>query len=173
MDLRALTVVVMGVAGCGKTTVGQAIAADLGCPFLEGDTLHSARNVALMTAGTPLTDYDRRDWLETISKRIETAQAKEQDLVVSCSALKRRYRDQLRKGDAELLFVHLEGSPALMEQRLNRRQGHFMPKTLIASQFEALEVPGPDERVVRTTADRPIAQIVAQVRERISHEAVC
>jgi gluconokinase len=115
--------VVMGVSGCGKSDVGQRLATALNVPFIEGDQWHSAANVAKMAAGIPLTDADRADWLA----------------VLSCSALKRQYRDLLREGDPNLFFVELDGSRALIEQRMAARKGHFMPTSLLDSQFRDLE----------------------------------
>ena len=143
-----LQVVVMGVSGCGKSTVGQLLADGLGSGFLEGDSLHPPRNVALMAAGTPLTDADRADWLATIAQRLADAQAAGQPLVVSCSALKRSYRDQLRAACAGLRFVFLQGSAAQLRARLDARQGHYMPPSLLDSQLATLQVPTADEQPI-------------------------
>ena len=140
--------VVMGVSGCGKSTVGSKLAAALGVEFLEGDTLHSQRNIALMASGVALTDDDRQGWLELLSERIAQAHRNEQGLVVSCSALKRIYRDILRRGAPDLLFVHLMGDTALLTDRTARRAGHYMPPSLLASQLKTLEAPGPNERAL-------------------------
>lgn len=166
-------VVVMGVSGCGKTSVGLALAAAIGRPFLEGDALHSDRSIALMASGKPLRDEDRQDWLIAIAARIAAAR-RAAGLVVACSALKRRYRDVLRGGNAETLFVHLTGSPVLMRQRMARRRGHFMPASLVDSQFEALEPPLSDELALTVPAELPIEDIVALAaapfaRRRPSH----
>lgn len=142
----AVRVVVMGVSGCGKSTVGAALAARLGVPFVEGDALHPPRNVALMAAGTPLTDADRAEWLGTIAARIAGARRTGMSLVVACSALKRSYRDRLREADASLRFVHLHGDAALLRERLGGRRGHYMPASLLQSQLDTLEAPDADER---------------------------
>lgn len=143
--MKPQRIVVMGVSGCGKSTVGQRLAGALGLPFVEGDELHPPRNVALMAAGTPLTDADRHEWLQRISDMLAEASARGQGLVVSCSALKRRYRDQLRSGAPDLLFVHLHGPAALLAERLQSRAGHYMPATLLQSQLDTLEAPCAEE----------------------------
>ena len=143
--LAASRLVVMGVSGCGKSTVGRVLAQRLGLEFVEGDDLHPPRNVALMASGTPLTDEDRRDWLSSIAQRLRDAHAHHRGLVVSCSALKRSYRDQLRAGAPDVRFVYLRGTPELIADRLRARSGHYMPASLLQSQFETLEAPTPDE----------------------------
>ncbi|NEY31783.1 AAA family ATPase [Streptomyces sp. PRKS01-65] len=136
-------VVVMGVAGTGKTTIGPLLAARLGVPYAEGDDFHPAANIAKMSAGTPLTDDDRWPWLDAIG-----AWAHERaglGGVVSSSALKRAYRDRLRAAAPGLVFVHLTGSRELIEDRMSQRQGHFMPTALLDSQFATLQPLQPDE----------------------------
>lgn len=151
--------VVMGVAGAGKSSVGIALAQALRVPFLEGDDLHPPRNVARMASGRPLDDEDRREWLAAIAARIDAARGTT-GIVAACSALKRRYRDVLTTG-GPVLFVHLSGSRTLMTTRLAARRGHFMPASLIDSQFTALEPPQADEWAVTLPADAAIAEIVA------------
>lgn len=136
-------VVVMGVSGCGKSTLGQALAEALGVPYIEGDDLHPPHNVALMAAGTPLTDADRAGWLDRIGERL--AQAHDTGAVVTCSALRRLYRDRLRSASPGLRLVHLHGDPALLAERIGQRTGHYMPPTLLPSQLRTLEPPDPDE----------------------------
>lgn len=119
--------VVMGVCGCGKSTVGAALAQLLAVPFLEGDKFHPAANVAKMSAGIPLDDADRAGWLQALAGEIGAARARGEGLVVSCSALKRRYRDLLRQADSELRFVHLHGARELIAERLRQRTDHYMP----------------------------------------------
>ena len=138
-------VVVMGVSGCGKTTVGRALADAAGWRYVEGDELHPPANVALMAAGTPLTDGDRQAWLETIAALLGEAATRGEGLVVSCSALKRRYRDLLRAAEPALRFVHLHGPEALLSERMAARRGHYMPASLLQSQLATLEPPAPDE----------------------------
>ena len=137
-------VVVMGVTGCGKSTVGQLLADRLGVPFVEGDALHPAANVERMARGIALTDDDRRGWLQALAQRIDAAQH-QAGLVVSCSALKRAYRDVLRAASPNLTFVYLHGSQSVIAGRLAARVGHYMPPSLLPSQFQILEVPTPDE----------------------------
>lgn len=154
-----LHVVVMGVSGCGKSTIGLALAQQLGVPFIEGDSLHPPRNVAMMAAGTPLNDADRADWLAAIAQKLSQAAAAGQGLVVSCSALKRRYRDVLRGGAPDLRFVHLHGSLSVLRQRMNERRGHYMPPSLLDSQLATLEPPEPDEAALTLDIDQPVERI--------------
>jgi len=157
--------VVMGVSGCGKSTVGAQLAAALGMPFLEGDGLHPARNVARMAAGFALSDEDREGWLQALADRIRQARLAGQGLVLSCSALKRSYRDILRQGAPDLHFVYLHGDPELLAARMAERTGHYMPLSLLASQLSTLEVPDGGENAQRfDVASRPediVASVVA------------
>ncbi len=141
----------MGVSGCGKSTVGGVLAGRLGWPLAEGDDLHPAENVAKMAAGHPLDDDDRRPWLLRIRGWIEGREAAGESGLVTCSALKRRYRDVLRgeSGGADVVFVYLHGTREQLLTRLTARQGHFMPATLLDSQLADLEPPEPDERALR------------------------
>ncbi|MFE3182036.1 gluconokinase [Streptomyces violascens] len=138
-----LTVVVMGVAGTGKTTIGPLVAASLGVPYAEGDDFHPAANVAKMSAGIPLDDEDRRPWLDAIGAWAHGRAGL--GGVVSSSALKRDYRDRLRSAAPGLVFLHLTGDRALIEQRMAERTGHFMPAALLDSQYATLQPLGPDE----------------------------
>ena len=139
--------VIMGVAGSGKTTIGALLAHALDIPFVEGDDLHPRANIERMAHGIPLTDEDRRPWLLAIAQRLREAEQSGRGLVVTCSALKRSYRDLLRsQGAAATHFVYLRGSQPTVAERLARRRGHFMPASLLESQFAALEEPGADER---------------------------
>ena len=155
-------VVVMGVSGCGKSTVGRLLARSLNAEFLEGDDLHPPRNIERMAAGIALTDKDRRDWLLAIAQQLADARAGQHALVVSCSALKHSYRDTLRAAASQLAFVHLHASRELLEARLDARADHFMPGTLLDSQLQTLEPPGADERAITIDAALPAAQIAAQ-----------
>lgn len=137
--------VVMGVSGSGKTTVAQELASRLGWPFAEGDELHPASNIAKMSAGQPLTDADREPWLRKVRDWISAEDAAGRSTVVTCSALKRSYRDLLRDAGARVRFVHLHGTRQLIAARLAHRSGHFMPPALLDSQFAALEPLGDDE----------------------------
>ena len=155
-------VVVMGVSGCGKSTVGRLLARGLSAEFLEGDDLHPPRNIERMSAGIPLTDNDRRDWLLEIAQQLADARAGRHALVVSCSALRRGYRDTLRGAASQLAFVHLQAGRELLEARLLARADHFMPGSLLDSQLQTLEPPRPDERAITLDAGLPAAQIAAQ-----------
>ncbi|MCI0384831.1 gluconokinase [Streptomyces sp. CNQ085] len=133
----------MGVSGSGKTTVGTALAERLGVPYAEADDFHPPGNVAKMASGVPLTDADRAPWLDAIAAWLKARGA--DGGVVTCSALKRAYRDRLRRAAPELFFLHLDGSPELIGERLTGRTGHFMPSALLRSQFETLEALDADE----------------------------
>ena len=138
---RPVVLIFMGVAGSGKTTVATLFAKKTGAKFYEGDDFHPPENVAKMRAGIPLTDADREKWLQTLRRIIAGALAKGEFSVLTCSALKAKYRDELAAGDARARFVHLTGPPALIEERLKARCGHFMPPALLASQLATLEPP--------------------------------
>lgn len=137
--------VIMGVSGCGKSTVGTALAHVLSVPFLEGDAYHPESNVAKMSAGVPLNDEDRAGWLQALASEIGEARAQRRGLVLSCSALKRRYRDLLRTADPGLRFVHLTGPRTLIAERIEQRIGHYMPSVLLDSQLGILEPLQADE----------------------------
>ncbi len=155
--------VVMGVSGCGKSTVGAALAEALGLPFLEGDVLHSESNVARMAAGVPLSDQDREGWLQALAGRLRQAHTAGQGMVISCSALKRSYRDILRSGAPDLGFVYLHGSRGLLAERMAARTGHYMPLSLLDSQLATLEPPGPDEKALPFDVAERAEHIVAAV----------
>jgi gluconokinase len=136
----------MGICGSGKSTIGPQLARELDLEFVEGDDLHPPDNVKRMAAGIPLTDDDRRGWLLAIAARLREAKRAGVGLVVSCSALKRNYRDLLRSAGAlDVRFVYLAGSRALLAERMANRRGHFMPPALLESQLSILEEPSPDE----------------------------
>jgi gluconokinase len=138
--------VMMGVCGSGKSLIGASLARELGIEFVEGDDLHPPENVRRMAAGIPLTDDDRQGWLLAIAARLREARSAGAGLVVSCSALKRRYRDLLRcHGDADVRFVYLAGRRTLIAARMANRSGHFMPASLLDSQLSILEEPAPGE----------------------------
>ena len=162
--------VVMGVSGCGKSTVGAQLAAALGLEFLEGDTLHPAANVARMAAGVALSDADRAGWLQTLAERIGEARLAGPGLVLSCSALKRAYRDILRQGAPDLHFLYLHGDYELLAARMATRTGHYMPLSLLASQLATLEAPGAGENAQSfDMASRPEAIVAAVVARWSSH----
>ena len=168
---RPQHIVVMGVSGCGKSSVGARLADALGTGFVEGDALHPPHNVALMAAGTPLTDADRAGWLASIGARLAQARDDGQGLVVSCSALKRRYRDGLRAACPGLRFVYLQGSAALLRERLRHRTGHYMPPALLDSQLATLEPPGADEAALAIDISPATDQVVAAALALLSPPA--
>lgn len=167
MTHDALVLILMGVAGCGKTTVGQALAAALRWPFFDADDFHPPANVAKMAAGTPLTDADREPWLESLRSQIDRQLEKGESAVLTCSALKQRYRDRLQADPTRVHFVHLHGAKELIAQRMQARRGHFMPATLLDSQFAALEAPQ-DAWIIEI--DRPVAAIVAAICARVEQK---
>jgi len=157
--------VVMGVSGSGKSTVGAALANHFTVPFLEGDAYHPAANVTKMTAGIPLDDDDRAGWLDALATEIGQARSEGRGLVLSCSALKRRYRDLLRTADPALRFVHLAGPRELIAVRMHGRPGHYMPPSLLDSQLSILEPLEADEHGL--TLDITLAPTA--LVERITH----
>jgi len=162
-------ITVMGVSGSGKTTVGAALAQRLGVPFADADDFHPAANVAKMSAGTPLDDADRLPWLQTISQWLADHAAT--GAVVSCSALKRWYRDILREGAPTQFFVHLDGSPDVVARRVAGRPAHFMPASLVTSQFSTLEPLGADESGVALDLDLPVDELVARAYSAVTTTA--
>lgn len=151
--------VIMGVAGCGKSTVGAALSARLGTTYIDGDDLHSRANLDKMRQGVPLTDADRWPWLDAVGQVLGS----NAPVIVGCSALKRVYRDRLRDAaGAPVGFIYLSGSRAEIARRMADRDGHFMPLSLLDSQFAALEPPGPEEALTVDIA-QPIAQIVEDI----------
>lgn len=160
--------VVMGVAGSGKSTVGAALARALGVDFVEGDAYHPPENVERMSRGVPLTDEDRAGWLRALAARIGEARAAGSGLVVTCSALKRSYRDVLRAAAPELRFVFLRGPRPLVAERLAGRRGHFMPPSLLDSQLATLQEPTPDEGAWVCDVAAPPQEIVADLVARAS-----
>jgi gluconokinase len=157
----------MGVAGSGKSVIGAAFAKALDVEFVEGDQYHSAYNVERMSRGIPLTDDDRAMWLDSLATRIGEASAARTGLVVSCSALKRSYRDVLRAHASDLRFVFLKGDQPLIAERLAARSGHFMPPTLLDSQLATLEEPTFDENVlvcdIRNSPQEIVSMLLAKV----------
>lgn len=151
-------IVVMGVSGAGKSTVGAALADRLGAPFVDADDLHPPANIEKMRAGTPLVDADRMPWLDLVG--VALAEAPAPGVVVACSALRRAYRDRLRAVAPEVVFVALEGDPELLAERMGARPGHFMPATLLASQLALYESPAADERAVHCPIEGELGDIV-------------
>ncbi len=153
-------IVVMGVSGCGKSTVAEGISKAASLPFAEADRFHPAANIEKMAAGIPLEDADRWGWLGALSAWM-AAQAREgRSTVIACSALKRSYRDLLRKGPPSLDFVHLAGDPDVIRARMGRRKGHFMPTSLLESQLATLEPLAPDESGIVIDLALPAAEII-------------
>ena len=167
MDKNPL-LVVMGVSGCGKSTVGAQLAASLSVEFLEGDALHSAQNIARMAAGIALTDCDRQGWLEQLADQLALAHRQQRALVVSCSALKRGYRDILRRDAPDLMFVFLRGDYDLLARRTAARPRHYMPAALLESQFATLEPPGADENALAFDVAQPPEAIVRALRTALA-----
>lgn len=152
----------MGVSGCGKTAVGRAVAQQWGADFQDADDWHTEEAVAKMAAGHALTDEDRAPWLERLRQKVIAATPAEGRTVLACSALRRRYREALRNGQEGVQFVFLEGTQDLIASRMAARKGHYMPATLLDSQFAALEVPDPDE-AISISIDQPLEKVVADV----------
>src|ERR1019366_8639846 len=155
--------IVMGVSGSGKSTIGDQLAQRLGWSYEDGDKFHPASNVAKMSAGHPLTDEDRWPWLQAIADEIDRVCESGRHAVIACSALKRAYRDILVHRRSDVRVVFLKGSEALIANRLAQRKGHFMPPGLLASQFKTLEPPGPDEKPVTVAIDASVGAIVEEI----------
>lgn len=159
-------IIVMGVSGCGKTTIGDFVARELGVPFVDGDSLHPVENVAKMAAGTPLTDEDRWPWLATVGSKL--AAAGDGGLVLACSALRRSYRDAIREQAPDTVFLHLDGSKEVLKARTEGRTGHFMPAALLESQLATLEPLQEDERGVVVDIAAPVQDVVAEALKGIA-----
>ncbi|MEZ4645110.1 MAG: gluconokinase [Chloroflexota bacterium] len=153
--------VIMGVSGCGKSTIGQALADQLDCPFYDGDDFHPPENVAKMSSGIPLNDADRAPWLARLAELIATHWQRGETAVLACSALKKRYRDQLRV-NSQVQFVHLAGNFDLIWQRMLSRPGHYMKADMLQSQFDTLEPPDAHEAMT-ISIDQQVAAIVAEI----------
>jgi carbohydrate kinase (thermoresistant glucokinase family) len=164
---KPLIVVVTGVSGSGKTTISVLLAAALGCQFQEGDDLHPAANLEKMHDGTPLTDADRLPWLRRIAEEIEAWRARSESGVLTCSALKRSYRDIIIDGRADVTLVYLRGSYDLIHRRMAARHEHFMPVALLDSQFATLQEPAPDEHPITVDVSGSPAEIVAEILRRL------
>jgi carbohydrate kinase (thermoresistant glucokinase family) len=164
---RPMVVVVMGVSGSGKTTVAKLLAETSGWQFQEGDTLHPPENVEKMSAGIPLTDADRLPWLRKIAETIDGWRAHGQSGVVTCSALKRSYRDIIVGDRPDVRLVYLKGSHDLIRQRMAARHGHFMPPALLDSQFSTLEEPSPDENPIAVDIGGEPKEIAREIAGRL------
>ncbi|GBR70038.1 gluconokinase [Gluconobacter kanchanaburiensis] len=154
IGVRPRYLVIMGVSGTGKTTIASGLATRLGWRFQEGDALHPPANVEKMSAGQPLTDTDRAPWLALCHEWLRAQVEAEQGAVLTCSALKRAYREQLAGEGLPIEFVHIDTSADALAERLKRREGHFMPASLLPSQLATLEVPGDDEPVIRVSGEK-------------------
>lgn len=157
-----LSIIMMGPCGCGKTEIGTLLAKELGVPFLNGDDFHPEENKKKMGSGIPLTDEDRWPWLRRLAGEIRRRK-QDTGCCVECSALRRVYREVLREGDPDLIFVYLRGSKSLLLQRLNDRKGHFMKPGMLDSQLAILEEPGEDENAIAVSIDATPEMIVGQV----------
>jgi gluconokinase len=167
-DAAPHALIVMGVSGSGKTTIGEELARRIGWRYEDADTFHPSNNVAKMSAGQPLTDEDRWPWLRAIADEIDRASAAGERVVIGCSALRRVYRDVLVHGRHDIGIVYLQGTQALIAGRLGERKGHFMPPGLLTSQFGTLEPPAPDEHAVTVSIDAPAGTIVDNILKQLS-----
>ncbi len=167
---RLTSLVLMGPAGAGKSTVMAALAERLGWPALEGDELHGPQNVAKLAAGIPLTDADREPWLEAISAWIGDREKERRSSLTACSALRRRYRDQLRRGHPWIWFVHLDVPRAVLKTRMEGRVGHFMPPAQLDSQLQTLEPLEPDEPGTTLSAVEPPSVLAERIVETLRLE---
>jgi len=154
--------VLMGVSGCGKSTVGAALAARLDCPFYDGDDFHPPQNVAKMSRGVPLSDADREPWLDQLHNLIRQQLERGETAVLACSALKKRYREHLRQGSGGVQFVYLRGDFDLIWRRLKSRRGHYMKADMLRSQFRALEEPDADEAII-VDVQHDVSTIIEQL----------
>lgn len=160
----ARRIVVMGVSGCGKSTIGALVATELGLPFTDGDSLHPLENIAKMAAGIPLDDADRAPWLAVVGRELASSA---NGLVVACSALKRSYREAILAEAPDAVFLHLDGSREVLASRMEGRSGHFMPAALLDSQLAALEAPGDDEPAVVIDISAPVDALVGDAVVRL------
>lgn len=162
----SVALIVMGVAGSGKSTVGRALATALHCRFFDGDDYHPPGNVALMAQGTPLTDVERGPWLDRLAALIADRLTQGETTVIACSALKRAYRNRLRVDPERVRFIYLHGSEPLLWERIAARSGHFMRPEMLRSQLETLEPPV--DEAIWVSIDQPVpAQVAAIVRSRL------
>ncbi len=157
------SIILMGVSGSGKSTIGAAVAREIKAKFIDGDDLHPRANIQKMASGQPLNDEDRAPWLQRLNDAAYSLNHKNENGIIVCSALKRRYRDLLRKDNDNMVFIYLKGSFEVILARLQARSGHFMPTELLKSQFEALEEPGADEKdVICVDIDTDVEGVVGR-----------
>lgn len=157
------SIILMGVSGSGKSTIGAAVAREIKAKFIDGDDLHPRANIQKMASGQPLNDEDRAPWLQRLNDAAYSLNHKNESGIIVCSALKRRYRDLLRKDNDNMVFIYLKGSFETIMARLQARSGHFMPTDLLKSQFDALEEPGADEKdVICVDIDTDVEGVVGR-----------
>lgn len=161
--MLAKSIVVMGVSGSGKTTVGEMLASEIKAKFIDGDDLHPKANILKMANGEALDDDDREPWLERIRDALFSLQNKNERGVIACSALKKKYREKIREGNEHIRFIYLEGTMETIVSRISQRNGHFMKTNLVSSQFEALEPPVDELDVITINIDQDIYDIIKQV----------
>ena len=166
-----LRVVVMGVSGCGKSTIAEGLSQALNWPYIEGDQHHPKPNIEKMSAGIPLNDEDRAGWLDVLAGFMGESARLNQGFVLTCSALKRKYRDRFRLADPQVHFIHLQGSRDEIAPRLALRKGHYMPPSLLDSQFRDLEPPGADEHALGISVVLPPDHIVRLALDHLRHPA--
>ena len=162
-----MIVVLFGVAGSGKTTLGQILASELGWSFYDADEFHSPENIDKMHGGAPLTDADREPWLQRVRGLIERCLATNENAVIACSALKRTYRERLCL-TSEVRFVYLRGTPQLIAARLKARRGHFMESDMSETQFATLEEPGSDEETITIDIAHPPHALIGEIKQKLS-----
>ncbi|QIR15862.1 gluconokinase [Shewanella aestuarii] len=163
------TIIVMGVSGSGKSTVGQQLATSLNAKFIDGDDLHPRANINKMANGEPLNDADRAPWLERIADAVYSIESKNETGVIVCSALKKCYRDRIRQGNNQVYFLYLHGDYQLILQRITARRGHFMKQNMLDSQFATLEVPLNEPNTVIVDIDNSIEDIVEKAVGLLQH----
>lgn len=163
------SVIVMGVCACGKSTIGEQLAAQLGRKFIDGDDLHPRANIQKMASGQPLNDDDRTPWLERIRDAAYSLESKNEHGIIVCSALKKQYRDQIREGNQNVTFLFLDGDKALIMERMRQRQGHFMKENMVNSQFETLERPDHEPNTVVVSIDGTVEEILERAIQLLPH----
>ncbi|GBQ88056.1 gluconokinase [Gluconacetobacter johannae DSM 13595] len=168
--IRPRVLVIMGVSGSGKTTVAEGLHNILGWPYQEGDLLHPKANVDKMAAGIPLTDEDRWPWLALCRQWIDARIAEGGGGILTCSALKRAYRDVLRQGTDQVVFVYLKVPEPILQARLARRKGHYMPPSLLPSQLATLEEPAPDEHALVIDIESTVAEVIAATLGQLKYK---
>lgn len=174
MNNKIISLVVMGVCGTGKTTIAEALAKLYEIDFIDGDDLHPKSNIEKMSKGFALNDTDRLPWLENIQQHLKLAHQNNQSLIVVCSALKKRYRDILRK-DNQPLFIFLNGNKALIEMRLNNRVGHFMKPGMLETQLATLEIPdlNHENDVLDISIEGDVRDIIDRIEEKLLERTIC